>query len=90
MIVLLLVFFGAIVGLICFAIYGSGYGIWWDVVLGISGSIIGSSIMTAGYFMYHFGRADVLGFNWYSLSIGMVGAVAVVYVGMLFKKFKLI
>ena len=79
MIVGLVVIFGAVVGLICFGIKGSGFGMWWDIMLGIAGSIIGSFIMTAAYVFNQFGKADNIGLNWYSMAVGIVGALVVIY-----------
>jgi uncharacterized membrane protein YeaQ/YmgE (transglycosylase-associated protein family) len=86
MIVLLVIVFGAVVGIVSFAIYGSGYGLWWDVILGIAGSVISSSIMTGAYLMNHFGRADDIGFNWYSMTIGAIGALVMIYGSWLYKR----
>jgi uncharacterized membrane protein YeaQ/YmgE (transglycosylase-associated protein family) len=86
MIVGLVIVFGAVAGLIAFAINGSGYGLWWDVILGIAGSIISSVIMTAAYLMNHFGKADTIGFNWYSMTVGAIGALALIYGGWLYKR----
>lgn len=85
MIIGLVLVFGAVVGLAAYFIYGSGYGLWWDVILGIVGSIIASCIMTAAYVLNHFGRADVIGFNWYSMVVGSGGALVMIYGTWLYK-----
>lgn len=79
MIIGLVVVFGAVVGLICFSIKGSGFGLWWDMILGIAGSIMASFVMTAAYLVNNFGKANVIGLNWYSMTIGAVGALAMIY-----------
>ncbi len=60
MIVGLVLIFGAVVGLVCFTIYGSGYGLWWDMLLGIGGYVISSCVITGAYLMNNFGRNDNL------------------------------
>jgi uncharacterized membrane protein YeaQ/YmgE (transglycosylase-associated protein family) len=86
MIVGLVVIFGAVVGLICYSIKGSGFGLWWDVILGIAGSIISSFVMTAAYLLNNVGKADVIGLNWYSVTIGTIGAVTVIYGAWLYNR----
>src|SRR5436305_861059 len=86
MIVGLVVVFGAVVGLACYYIEGSGYGLGWDISLGVAGSILASCLMTVLYLLGYFAKADTIGLNWYSLAVGSVGACASVYVGLLFKK----
>jgi uncharacterized membrane protein YeaQ/YmgE (transglycosylase-associated protein family) len=90
MIILLVLVFGAVVGFIAFAVKGSGYGLWWDIMLGIVGSIIASFVMTTAYILNRFGRADVIGFNWYSMVIGTIGALTVIYGAWLYNRANLI
>ena len=85
MIVGLVVVLGAIVGLMCFVVKGSGYGLPSDVILGISGSIIGSFIMTAAYTLNYLGKANIIGLNWYSITIGTIGALVMIYSAWLYK-----
>lgn len=86
MIVGLVIIFGAIVGIICFSIKGAGYGLWWDIILGIAGSVISSCVMTGAYLMNHFGRADTIGLNWYSMTVGTVGAIMTIYLAWMYKR----
>lgn len=86
MIVGLVILFGAVVGFICFSIKDSGFGMWWDIILGIAGSIISSVLMTASYMLNGFGRADTVGFNWYSLSVGVIGALVMIYGAWVYKR----
>jgi hypothetical protein len=85
MIIGFVVIFGAVVGLASFNAFGSGYGLGWDVILGIAGSIISSFIMTAAYILNGIGKADVIGLNWYSMVVGGVGALALIYGVRLYK-----
>ena len=75
----LVIIFGAIVGLICFGIKGSGFGLRWDIMFGIAGSIIASFIMTAAFVLNRFGKADDIGINWYSMTVGTIGALVIIY-----------
>jgi uncharacterized membrane protein YeaQ/YmgE (transglycosylase-associated protein family) len=86
MIIGLTVIFGAVVGMTCFFVKGSGYGMRRDVVLGIVGYVLSNSVISASYLMNGFGRPNVIGLNWYSLSIGTAGAVAMVYGMALYKQ----
>jgi len=47
---------------------GTGQGILMDIVLGIVGAVIG------GWLFNTFGMAGVVGFNFYSLLVAVVGA----------------
>jgi uncharacterized membrane protein YeaQ/YmgE (transglycosylase-associated protein family) len=86
MIVGLVIVFGAVVGLIAFNFKGSGYGLGWDMILGVSGSIISSVIMTGAYLMKGFGEADNIGLNWYSMTVGAVGALVMIFGMKLYKR----
>jgi uncharacterized membrane protein YeaQ/YmgE (transglycosylase-associated protein family) len=71
--ILSLIVFGAIVGILASWIAGGGYGLLWDIVLGIVGSLVG------GFIMNLFGKAGVTGFNLYSFIVGVVGAIIVIF-----------
>ncbi len=75
---LFLVIFGALIGFLASYIMGTGRGILWDIILGIIGSIVG------GYIMNFFGQPGVTGFNLYSIIVGVLGAIIVVFLGRLF------
>ena len=79
MIIGLVLIFGAVVGIIAFSTKGAGYGLWWDIILGVAGSIISSCVMTAAYVLNQFGMADNIGFNWYSMTVGVIGALTMIY-----------
>ncbi|GEM_PF-1629489 len=82
----LVIIFGAIIGFACYSIYGSGFGLWWDIALGIAGSTIASAVISTLYMLNNFGRPDVIGLNWYSMTVGAIGALLVIYAGLLLKK----
>jgi uncharacterized membrane protein YeaQ/YmgE (transglycosylase-associated protein family) len=77
--ILLLIVFGAIVGVLASWIMGTGHGILWDIVLGIIGSFVG------GFIMSLFGSTGVTGFNLYSILVGVLGAVIVIWIGRMFR-----
>ena len=78
MIIGLVIVFGAVVGLICFYIKGSGLGLVWDIMFGIAGYVITSSIMTGAYVINSLGKENIIGFNWYSMGIGISGSVIMI------------
>jgi hypothetical protein len=63
---------------------------WWDVILGTAGSIISSCIMTGAYLTNGFGEADVIGFNWYSITVGVVGSLMLICGVKLYKRANII
>ncbi len=88
MIIGLVIVFGLLVGFISYKIYGSGYGLWSDMALGVAGSVLGSFVLSFCYTLNYFNQ-DTVGFNWYSLGVGMLGATATIYGGLLFRNFAL-
>lgn len=70
---------GALIGFIASKVRGSGFGLWWDVYLGIAGAAFASCIMISGYFMNVFPMRDVMGMNLYSIGIDITGALALIY-----------
>jgi uncharacterized membrane protein YeaQ/YmgE (transglycosylase-associated protein family) len=77
--ILLLIVFGAIVGVLASWIMGTGHGILWDIVLGIIGSFVG------GFIMSLFGGSGITGFNLYSILVGVLGAIIVIWIGRMFR-----
>jgi uncharacterized membrane protein YeaQ/YmgE (transglycosylase-associated protein family) len=75
--ILLLLIFGALVGWIASLVMGSNHrqGLIMDIVLGVVGSIVG------GWIMSLFGEQGVTGFDLYSLIVGVIGAVILIYLG---------
>lgn len=78
--IVFLIVFGAIVGFIASHLMGEGAGLLWDIILGILGSILGGIIMNA------LGSSGVTGFNLYSIFVGVIGAVVVIYIGRLLRR----
>ena len=78
--IILWVVFGAIVGFIASNIMGKGDGLFWDIILGIIGAIVGGFIMNA------FGYAGITGFNLYSTIVAVIGAILVIWIAGLLRK----
>ncbi len=77
--ILFLIVFGAVVGILASWIMGGGYGLIWDIVLGIIGSLVG------GWIMNLFGKSGVTGFNLYSVLVGVLGAIIVIAIARAFR-----
>jgi len=77
--ILLVIIFGAVVGLLAYNLKGSGFGLVWDMLLGITGYIITTFVMTGAYLMNGFGRANIIGLNWYSMCVGVTGSLMMIY-----------
>lgn len=75
--ILLLLIFGALVGWIASLVMGTSQrqGLIMDIILGIVGSIVG------GWLMSLFGEQGVTGFDLYSLVVGVIGAIILIYLG---------
>ena len=79
--IILWIIFGALAGWIAsvFMKTDSGQGLFMDIVMGIIGAVVG------GFIMEFFGKSGVTGFNLYSMIVAVIGAVFVIYLGLLFK-----
>ena len=79
--IILIIFFGAVVGWIAGIITKSVHrSIAEDVVLGIIGAFI------VGYVMRLFGQSGITGLNFYSLIIAIIGAVVVIGLARIIRK----
>ncbi len=78
--ILLWIVLGAAAGWITDMIMGSTHGVLEDIILGIIGAFVG------GFILNFFGQQGVTGFNFYSLIVAVVGAVALVFLGRLIHK----
>jgi uncharacterized membrane protein YeaQ/YmgE (transglycosylase-associated protein family) len=79
--ILLWIIFGAIAGWIASVIMKTNYnqGTMMDIVMGIVGAMVG------GFLMGMIGQSGVTGFNIYSLFVAVVGAIAVIAIGRMFR-----
>ena len=77
---LLWILFGAIAGWLASMIMGRNQGVGMDILFGIIGSIAG------GFLMQQLGEPGVTGFNLYSILVAVVGAIAVIWIGRLFRR----
>jgi uncharacterized membrane protein YeaQ/YmgE (transglycosylase-associated protein family) len=82
----IVIIIGAVVGFVASKIRGSGFGLLWDVYLGIAGAIFASLTMIYAYFMNIMSKPFVLGMNSYSIAIGIAGALALIYIAWLYNK----
>lgn len=55
-------------------------GLFLDIILGIVGAVIGGTLMSL------FGQPGATGFNFYSLFVSVLGAVALLSVGKFFSR----
>ncbi len=76
---ILVIIIGAVVGFIVSKIRGSGFGLWKSIVLGIAGSAFASSIMFFGYVMNYFPWRNIVGINFFSISVDITGALIFMY-----------
>lgn len=75
--ILLWIIFGALAGWIASIIMKTdhGQGTISDIIMGIIGAVVG------GFIMNQFGQSGVNGFNLYSLTVAVIGAIVVIYIG---------
>ncbi len=78
--ILLWIVLGAGAGWITDMLTESTHGMFEDIILGIIGAFVG------GYIMNFFGQPGVTGFNFYSLIVAVIGAVALISLGRLIHK----
>jgi uncharacterized membrane protein YeaQ/YmgE (transglycosylase-associated protein family) len=79
-----IIIYGAAVGFIASKVRGSGFGLWWDVYLGVAGSAFASCLMISGYFLNVFANREIAGMNLYSIMVGVTGALALIYAARLY------
>jgi uncharacterized membrane protein YeaQ/YmgE (transglycosylase-associated protein family) len=72
--ILLWIIFGGLAGLIASMIVGTNEGMLGNIIVGIVGAVLGGFIMNA------FGQAGVTGFNWYSFSVAILGAIVLLWI----------
>ncbi len=70
--ILIWIVFGALVGWVASMIMRSNNGLFWDIVIGIVGSVLGGLIMGL------FGQGGVGGFTLYSFFVALIGACVLI------------
>ena len=70
--ILIWIIFGALVGWVASMVMGGRGGLVWDVIVGILGAILG------GFIMRSFGESGVVGFNFYSFLVALLGACVLI------------
>jgi len=73
--IVLWIVFGVLAGWIASVMMKSGHSLLEDIILGIIGAIVG------GFIMNSIGQPGVTGFNFYSLLVAVIGAIAVIAIG---------
>ena len=75
--IILWIIFGALAGWVASIIMktNSGQGTISDIIMGIVGAVVG------GFIMNLLGLSGVNGFNLYSFSVAVIGAIVVIYIG---------
>jgi uncharacterized membrane protein YeaQ/YmgE (transglycosylase-associated protein family) len=73
--IILWVIFGAIAGYIASVIMKSSGSTIRDILMGIVGSVVG------GFLMGLVGQSGVNGFNIYSMTVAVLGACVIIFVG---------
>jgi uncharacterized membrane protein YeaQ/YmgE (transglycosylase-associated protein family) len=81
---------GAVVGFTASKLQGSGFGLWWDIYLGIAGATAASLIMIYAYFMNFFATRDVVGMNLFSIVVDIAGAMMLIYAAQFYHRISLI
>ncbi len=77
--IFIVVIYGVLVGFVASKMFGSGFGIWWDIYLGALGSILANCLVIWSYFMGVLPVMNVVGLNVISVSEDIIGAVALIY-----------
>lgn len=72
---LLWIIFGAIAGWTASTVMKSDNSFMWDMLLGITGAVLG------GFIMSMFGQPPASGFNLYSLFVAIMGASVLIWIG---------
>lgn len=74
---LLWIVFGVLVGWIASLIMGTSQrqGLLGNILLGVLGSLLGGFVMTL------FGQPGVTGFDFYSIAVGIAGAILLILLG---------
>lgn len=85
--IMLIIICGAIVGYAASRMKGSGFGLWWDIYLGVAGSALASCLMIYLYFMYNFPIRIILGLNLYAALVAVTGALVLIYLPGLIKNY---
>ena len=71
--------FGAAIGFIAYKIQSTGFGLWWNVYLGIAGAVLANCIMAYGYLMNFLSNRDVASLNLFGIMVDIAGAAIFIY-----------
>jgi uncharacterized membrane protein YeaQ/YmgE (transglycosylase-associated protein family) len=71
----IVIIFGGLIGLIASYVKSLGLGLLWAVYLGTAGSIFASLITIYGYLINFFAERNILGMNFNSIAVDVIGAI---------------
>lgn len=86
MAIIFVILIGTLVGIADSSTEATRFNLWWTIYLGIIGAIIASCIMVYGYFLSYFQFRVLIGVNFLSISVSLVGAFTFIYFSSLFSK----
>lgn len=84
--ILIVIIVGAVIGLLASKVKGSGFGMTWDVYLGITGAMFVSAIMVFAYYTNFSPKPNVIGANFYSIIVDITGAAFFILTATFFHK----
>lgn len=70
--IIIWIIFGALVGWVASLVMGGGGGLFFDIIVGVVGAVIG------GFIMSLLGQTGVSGFNFYSFLVALLGAIVLI------------
>lgn len=84
--ILIVIIVGAVIGLLASKVKGSGFGMTWDMYLGITGAMFVSSVMVFAYYTNFSPKQNVIGANFYSIIVDIAGAAFFILAAAFFHK----
>jgi len=82
----IVIIYGAIIGFIASKIWGSSFGLWWDIYLGVAGATFASCLIISAYFMKVLTNRDIVGMNLYSITVDIIGALILIYTARFYRE----
>lgn len=70
--IIIWIIFGALVGWVASMVMGGGGGLFFDIIVGVVGAVVG------GFIMSLIGQTGVTGFNFYSFLVALLGALVLI------------
>ena len=84
----LVIIYGALIGFLASKLknFNSGFGMWWDIILGITGSTFASSIIVFCFLINTFPKNYTINLHLYGIVVEIAGALALLYVARYYNK----